>query len=67
MTWSDSDVTANDVVSGPVPVLCDTASGSGFQVGSTLVNCNATDLAGNVAYKSFAVPVGEFQFQGPEK
>lgn len=68
MTWPASDVSANDAVSGDVPVLCDTASGSGFPVGSTTVKCTATDLAGNVAYKSFDVPVGELQShrEGPE-
>src|SRR5262249_29161912 len=34
---------ANDLVDGPVPVVCDPSSGSNFPLGSTTVTCNAAD------------------------
>jgi HYR domain len=40
----------------PIPT-CDRASGSGFPVGTTTVNCRATDAAGNSRTASFAVVV----------
>jgi hypothetical protein len=49
--------TATDAVDGAVPVTCDPASGSTFAIGDTTVRCTATDAAGNVAAKSFAVHV----------
>lgn len=49
--------TANDAVSGVVPVNCTPASGSMFAIGATLVNCSATDGAGNTANGSFQVTV----------
>ena len=45
--------TANDAVDGPVAVACDPASGSTFPVGTTTVNCTATDRSGNKATGSF--------------
>ncbi|MBI5561926.1 MAG: chitobiase/beta-hexosaminidase C-terminal domain-containing protein [Deltaproteobacteria bacterium] len=50
-------VTANDAVSGPVAVTCVPASGSTFPVGTTTVNCSATDGANNTATASFTVTV----------
>ncbi|MCI0540381.1 MAG: DUF5011 domain-containing protein, partial [Verrucomicrobiales bacterium] len=41
----------------PVTVVCDPPSGSEFPVGSTPVNCTATDAAGNTATCSFTVTV----------
>ncbi len=50
-------VTATDAVDGPVPVNCSPASGSTFPIGSTVVNCTATDAAGNLAHASFEIVV----------
>ncbi len=49
--------TATDDVDGSVPVSCSPASGSTFSIGKTLVNCSATDQAGNRATGSFNVKV----------
>ena len=49
--------TATDNVDGSVLVVCTPASGSQFAVGSTTVQCSATDAAGNTATKSFKVTV----------
>jgi len=46
-------VTAAD--SCPVSVTCNPASGSSFPRGTNIVNCTATDLAGNTAVCSFRV------------
>jgi hypothetical protein len=48
---------ASDLVSGTVAVICNKASGAVFPLGSTTVNCSATDQAGNTATGSFAVTV----------
>ncbi|MBI5562933.1 MAG: HYR domain-containing protein, partial [Deltaproteobacteria bacterium] len=50
-------VTANDAVSGAVAVTCSPASGSTFAIGTTTVNCSATDGANNTATASFNVTV----------
>jgi len=49
--------TATDLVDGTVLVTCDHASGSSFPVGTTTVNCSATDAHGNIATGSFTVTV----------
>ena len=49
--------TANDTVSGVRPVTCSVLSGSNFIVGTTIVDCSATDAAGNKANGSFTVTV----------
>jgi hypothetical protein len=49
--------TANDLVDGVVDVTCAPASGSMFNVGSTLVTCKASDSAGNEATSTFHVNV----------
>jgi probable HAF family extracellular repeat protein len=49
--------TANDKVDGSVPVECSPASGATFPVGTTTVNCSATDTNGNSANGSFKVTV----------
>jgi len=51
--------TAVDDVDGTVPVACTPASGSLFALGTTTVNCTATDQAGNVANGYFTVTVGD--------
>ncbi len=50
--------TALDLVSGSVAVDCTPASGSTFPLGvATIVNCGATDAAGNAVSGSFSVTV----------
>jgi HYR domain len=49
--------TATDVIDGNVPVTCAPASGSRFPVGTTKVNCSATDESYNTANGSFTVQV----------
>ncbi|MCU1676661.1 MAG: hypothetical protein JWM93_1419, partial [Frankiales bacterium] len=49
--------TADDPPNGPVPVVCGPPSGSTFPLGTTTVNCTATDAAGNPAHGSFTVTV----------
>ncbi len=49
--------TATDAVDGDVSVDCSPASGSIFALGTTTVNCSASDTAGNSASASFTVTV----------
>jgi len=49
--------TATDVCDGNVPVVCDPPSGSVFPVGTTTVDCTATDDCGNSAQCAFEVTV----------
>jgi hypothetical protein len=51
------DASATDDVDGSVPVDCQPASGSTFPMGTTTVNCSATDSAGNTANGSFSIKV----------
>jgi hypothetical protein len=46
---------AIDLVSGAVTPVCLPASGSAFPLGSTIVKCTATDVAGNSASGNFTV------------
>ena len=55
VTWTAP--TANDNIDGPVGVTCAPASGTRFAVGSTTVECSATDAHGNTANDSFTVRV----------
>jgi large repetitive protein len=48
---------ATDAVDGPVAVNCSPPSDSAFPIGTTTVNCSATDKAGNKASGSFTVTV----------
>ncbi len=48
---------ANDKVDGPVAVTCSPVSGSVFIVGTTTVNCSATDSHSNTVSGSFTVTV----------
>ena len=48
---------ATDIVSQDVPVACDARPGSRFLIGTTRVDCTATDGAGNRAQTSFEVVV----------
>jgi len=54
-TWTDP--TASDLVDGPRPVTCAPASGSTFALGTTTVNCSATDAHSNTATGTFTVTV----------
>jgi hypothetical protein len=49
--------TATDNIDGPIAIDCTPASGSTFKIGTTPVNCTATDKAGNEAEGSFNVIV----------
>ena len=49
--------TATDVVTSPLTPSCTPASGSTFGLGTTTVNCSATDAAGNKGTASFTVTV----------
>ena len=49
--------TASDIVDGPVAVSCDKASGAAFPIGTTEVNCSATDAHGNKGAGTFTVAV----------
>jgi hypothetical protein len=48
---------ATDLVSGGLAASCSPASGSTFPIGTTAVNCSATDGSGNTAHGSFTVTV----------
>jgi hypothetical protein len=50
---------ANDAIAGPVPVTCTPPSGSTFAIGTTTVNCTASDSAGNSVTRSFTVTVSK--------
>jgi hypothetical protein len=56
-TVNYTDPTATDDVDGPVPVSCAPASGSQFNIGTTSVDCSATDSSGNTGHASFDVTV----------
>ena len=49
--------TAMDIVSGELGLTCTPASGSTFALGTTAVDCTATDRAGNTGRASFTVAV----------
>jgi hypothetical protein len=53
----DFTTTATDLVDGTDTVSCTPASGSNFPLGTTSVDCSATDAAGNTASGSFTVTV----------
>jgi len=50
-------VTATDLVDGNVTATCAPPSGSTFPLGTTTVQCSATDLHGNTGHGSFHVNV----------
>ncbi|MBI4322298.1 MAG: HYR domain-containing protein [Chloroflexi bacterium] len=52
-------VSATDLVDGVRPVTCTPASGSSFAIGTTTVNCSASDTRGNVSSGSFSVTVAD--------
>jgi len=57
--------TATDACDPDPTVVCEPPSGSLFPVGTTQVNCTATDDAGNVATGSFTVTVNPAQDTTP--
>jgi hypothetical protein len=50
-------VTANDIVDGPITPICTPISGSTFALGSTTVNCSASDSHGNTSNRNFRIIV----------
>jgi hypothetical protein len=56
-TVTYTNPTATDAVDGTDPVTCSPPSGSTFPLGTTTVNCTATDHAGNSSSASFHVTV----------
>ena len=50
---------ANDIAEGSIVVSCLPASGSMFTIGTTAVNCSATDSSNNSASASFNVTVAD--------
>jgi hypothetical protein len=56
-TWSDP--TATDIVDAAPTVACVPASGTTFAIGSTTVDCTATDRSGNTATGSFTITVDQ--------
>lgn len=51
---------ATNDMDGVVPVACTPKSGSVFDIGATIVECEASDVAGNTATGSFTVTVKDF-------
>jgi hypothetical protein len=49
--------TADDLVSGNLPVTCTPTSGSTFPLGINTVTCSATDAAGNTGQATFTIEV----------
>src|ERR1044071_3967087 len=56
-TVATFDASADDSVDGSIPVTCAPASGSKFPLGTTRVNCSASDSKGNSAHGSFEISV----------
>lgn len=53
----DFTPTASDAIDGPLPVTCSPASGSTFPLGTTFVQCHATDSSENTTYGEFSVTI----------
>jgi len=51
------NVTAYDACAGKVTPVCNPPSGSSFGVGTTTVNCTATDACGNTTSTTFTVTI----------
>ncbi|HSL23637.1 MAG TPA: Ig-like domain-containing protein [Vicinamibacterales bacterium] len=52
-------VSASDLVDGARPVSCTPGAGALFPIGTTVVNCSASDLKGHTSLGSFNVTVGD--------
>ncbi len=60
-------VSASDAVTAVPTVVCSPASGSTFPVGTTTVNCQASDFAGNSSAASFTVTVNAQSAEVPHR
>jgi len=60
----DNTLTQDDDVGGDITISCDPPSGTTFPVGSTDVDCTATDEAGNTATASFTVTLNPITSEG---
>jgi N-acetylneuraminic acid mutarotase len=58
------EVTATDNCPGPVAIVLDPPSGSGFPIGETVVTATATDAAGNQSQATFRVIRAALDFAG---
>jgi hypothetical protein len=56
-TLDENNMLTQDDVGGDITISCTPQSGSTFSIGTTTVNCEATDAAGNTARNSFTVTV----------
>jgi Ca2+-binding RTX toxin-like protein len=56
-TLEEDNTLTQDGVGGDITISCDPPSGSTFPIGETVVECTATDEAGNTATESFTVTV----------
>lgn len=56
--------TANDAVDGNIIPVCEPPSGSTFPIGSTLVECTATDSSNNIATEGFTVIISDSDNDG---
>jgi HYR domain-containing protein len=56
-TLEEDGIITQDNVGGDITISCSPASGSMFPVGDTIVQCTATDAAGNEGRASFTVAV----------
>jgi Ca2+-binding RTX toxin-like protein len=56
-TLDENNMLIQDNIGGSIIISCDPPSGSTFPIGETIVQCTATDEAGNTATASFTVTV----------
>jgi Ca2+-binding RTX toxin-like protein len=57
VTLAEDGTITQDNVGGDIAISCTPVSGSTFPIGTTTVNCEATDAAGNTVRNSFTVTV----------
>jgi hypothetical protein len=55
----DFDTSATDNIDGAVPTDCSHESGATFPIGTTTVECSASDVAGNTGTSSFDITVAD--------
>jgi hypothetical protein len=58
----ENTLTQDDDVGGEIDISCDPPSGSEFPIGEIVVECTATDEAGNIGRASFTVTVNPVEF-----
>ncbi len=56
-TLDENNILTQDDVGGSITIICDPPSGSTFLIGSTEIQCIATDEAGNTGTASFMITV----------